>query len=78
MFLVAGRTLAGTLTKQEIDDGLLYPSRTRIRSSSAVVAARIAEKIFDLGLAGVERPDDIEAFIAEATYTPSYEPLEIG
>ena len=78
MFLVAGRTLAGTLTQEEIDDGLLYPSRTRIRSSSAVVAARIAEKIFDLGLAGVERPDDIEAFIADATYNPSYEPLEIG
>lgn len=76
MFLVAGRTLAGTLTQEEIDDGLLYPSRTRIRDCSAKVAARIAEKIFDLGLAGVERPDDIEAFIAECTYMPQYELLE--
>ncbi|MEE3326284.1 MAG: NAD-dependent malic enzyme [Myxococcota bacterium] len=76
MFLVAGRTLAGTLTQEEIDNGLLYPSRTRIRSSSAVVAARVAEKIFDLGLAGVERPDDIDAFIAAATYHPKYETLE--
>ena len=76
MFLIAGRTLPETLTQEEIDAGLLYPSRTRIRSSSAVVAARIAEKIFDLGLAGVDRPDDIDAFIAECTYTPKYEPLE--
>lgn len=76
MFLVAGRTLAGTLTQEEIDNGLLYPSRTRIRASSAVVAARVAEKIFDLGLAGVDRPDDIDAFIADATYQPVYEPLK--
>ena len=76
MFLIAGRALSETLTQEELDNGLLYPSRSRIRASSAAIAARIAEKIFDLGLAGVERPDDIDAFIAECTYTPQYEPLE--
>jgi malate dehydrogenase (oxaloacetate-decarboxylating)(NADP+) len=72
MFLVAGRALADQLTDEELADGLLYPPRGRIRQVSAAIAAQVAEKIFDLGLAGEERPDDIEAFIAERTYQPVY------
>ncbi|MFP6660772.1 MAG: malic enzyme-like NAD(P)-binding protein, partial [Myxococcota bacterium] len=72
MFLVAGRALADQLTDEELAGGLLYPPRGRIRQVSAAIAAQVAEKIFDLGLAGEERPDDIEAFIAERTYQPVY------
>ena len=72
MFLVAGQTLATQLTEEEEESGLLYPSRSRIRQASAAVATAVAEKIFDLGLASEERPDDIAAFIAEKTYRPTY------
>jgi len=72
MFLVAGETLATQLTKEEEETGLLYPSRSRIRKASAAIATAVAEKIFDLGLATEERPDDIAAFIAEKTYNPAY------
>ena len=72
MFLVAGEVLATQLTKEEEESGLLYPSRSRIRTASAAVAAAIAERIFDLGLATEDRPDDIAAFIAEKTYNPVY------
>jgi malate dehydrogenase (oxaloacetate-decarboxylating)(NADP+) len=76
MFLVAGKTLAEQISAEESASGLLYPSRSRIRQSSAAVAARVAEKIFDLGLAGEKRPDDIDAFIAERTYLPVYGPVD--
>ena len=35
-------------------------------------ATRIAEHIFDRGLATVDRPDDIRAWIKGLTYTPTY------
>ena len=76
MFLVAGQTLAKQLNKEELATGLLYPSRSRIRAASAAIAAAVAEKIFDLGLAGEDRPKDIDAFIAERTYNPQYGPIE--
>ena len=36
------------------------------------VAVRVAEQIFNGGLAGVERPDDIRAFIKSKMYEPVY------
>lgn len=76
MFLVAGQTLATQLSKEELANGLLYPSRSRIRDASAAVATAVAEKIFDLDLAGEKRPKDVKAFIAERTYLPEYGPVE--
>lgn len=76
MFLVAGKTLAKQLSEDELASGLLYPSRSRIRAASAAIAASVAEKIFDLGLAGEDRPKDIDAFIAERAYNPQYGPTE--
>ena len=72
MFLVAGQALAEQLSKEELESGLLYPPRNRIREASSHVAAKIAERIFDLDLANEERPKDIAAFIAEKTYLPAY------
>lgn len=39
---------------------------------SLQVAAKVAEYIFDQGLARVERPADIVAYIQEKTYVPEY------
>ena len=72
MFLVAGKALAEQLTDAELESGLLYPPRGRIREASAHVATKVAERVFELGLAGEERPKDIAAFIAEKTFTPAY------
>ena len=74
MFLTAAKALAETLTEEELKSGLLYPPRDRIRDVSAHVAAKVAEYIFDKGLASVDRPSDIPGFIAEHTYIPSYAP----
>jgi malate dehydrogenase (oxaloacetate-decarboxylating)(NADP+) len=36
---------------------------------------RVAKLVFELGLAGIERPKDMEAFIRSKLYTPSYRKL---
>ena len=73
MFLTAARALAETLTQEELDSGLLYPPRDRIRAVSGHIACKVAEEIFDANLATVDRPADIAAFIKGMTYVPSYD-----
>lgn len=74
MFLTAAQALAETLTQEELDLGLLYPPRDRIREVSAHVASKVAEEIFAQGHATVDRPSDIPEFIKSHTYVPSYAP----
>ena len=74
MFLTAAQALAETLTQEELDLGLLYPPRDRIREVSAHVASKVAEEIFGQGHATVDRSSDIPGFINAHTYVPSYAP----
>jgi malate dehydrogenase (oxaloacetate-decarboxylating)(NADP+) len=49
---------------------------SHILAASLHVAARIAEHIFDAGLAQVDRPPDIAAFIQAQAYKPEYATAE--
>ena len=72
MFIVAAQAVAELVTQDELDSGLIYPPQHDIRAASLHVAARIAERIFDKGLARVERPADIAAHIEAMAYQPAY------
>jgi len=72
MFIVAAQAVAELVTQEELDSGLIYPPQHDIRSASLHVAARIAARIFDNGLARVPRPDDIAAVIEAMAYQPAY------
>jgi malate dehydrogenase (oxaloacetate-decarboxylating)(NADP+) len=72
MFIVAAKAVAEQVTDEDLAQGLIYPPQRDIRKASLHVAARIAELIFDKGLARVPRPADIEAHINELAYVPSY------
>lgn len=72
MFIVAAQAVAELVTQAELDSGLIYPPQHDIRAASLHVAARIAERIFDKGLARVERPADIAAHIEAMAYQPAY------
>ncbi len=76
MFLVAAQALAKQVTAAELANGLLYPTRDRIAESATAVASAVAEFIFDAGLAGVDRPTDIESFVAAQRYVPEYLPVQ--
>ena len=72
MFLAAADTLAGMVAQTDLDQGSLFPPLSQMRAVSAAIATRVAELIFELGLASVPRPADTAAFIRAAMYDPSY------
>jgi malate dehydrogenase (oxaloacetate-decarboxylating)(NADP+) len=70
MFLTAAKALADQVTQAELDSGLLYPPQTDILETEVKTAIAVCEVIFDRGLAGVERPTDIDAFVRSQLYKP--------
>ena len=53
-------------------NGLIYPRVNDIMKVSLNVAVNVAEQVFTSRLAGVERPNDIRAFIKDKMYIPAY------
>ncbi len=53
MFIAASKALAAQLTDEELENGLVYPPAKKILQVEAQVAVKIAEYIFDNGLAEV-------------------------
>jgi malate dehydrogenase (oxaloacetate-decarboxylating)(NADP+) len=72
MFIVAAKAVAEQVTQADLATGLIYPPQSRIFAASQHVAVRIAEHIFENGLARVERPGDVAALIAACVYHPVY------
>jgi malate dehydrogenase (oxaloacetate-decarboxylating)(NADP+) len=72
LFLIAARALAEQVSEKHLAAGLIYPPQSDILRASLHVAERIATGIFDQGLAGVTRPDDIGALIRARAYKPVY------
>jgi malate dehydrogenase (oxaloacetate-decarboxylating)(NADP+) len=75
MFIEAARALADQVTQQDLDQGQLFPPQSNILEIEIEVAARVAKVVFDAGLARVERPADLVAFIRSHVYEPKYQPL---
>lgn len=75
MFLCAAETLAALVTDEMADRGIIYPPISEIREVETMLAAAVATYIFDNGLATVERPVDIAAFVKSKMYFPDYDPV---
>src|SRR5580693_9313339 len=72
MFIEAAHAVADQVPPDLVDQGLLYPLQSNILEAEVQTAARVAKLVFDSGLAGVERPADLVAFIRRHVYTPEY------
>jgi malate dehydrogenase (oxaloacetate-decarboxylating)(NADP+) len=72
MFITAAEAVAEQVTEENFANGLIYPLINNILEVSYNVAIKVAEKIFESGLAGVEKPEDIRAFIKSKMYEPKY------
>ncbi|VAH03193.1 unnamed protein product [Triticum turgidum subsp. durum] len=60
-------------TQENFDKGLIFPPFTNIRKISASIAAKVAAKAYDLGLASrLPRPDDLFKYAESCMYTPLY------
>jgi malate dehydrogenase (oxaloacetate-decarboxylating)(NADP+) len=72
MFFVAARTLAEQVTEADLETGCTFPPLSQIRSVSLEIATAVAEVAFERGLAGIERPADLKAYIKAQMYQPVY------
>jgi malate dehydrogenase (oxaloacetate-decarboxylating)(NADP+) len=54
---------------------MLFPPQSNMLETEIKTAARVAQLVFEEGLAGVPRPEDCEAFIRSHVYKPEYRNL---
>ncbi|XP_058745372.1 NADP-dependent malic enzyme 4, chloroplastic [Vicia villosa] len=73
LLLAASEALASQVTQEHYDKGLIYPPFTNIRKISANIAAQVAAKAYELGLATrLPRPKNLVNFAESCMYTPTY------
>ncbi|XP_019421961.1 PREDICTED: NADP-dependent malic enzyme isoform X1 [Lupinus angustifolius] len=73
MLLAASESLAKQVTDEHYAKGLTYPSLTDIRKISANIAANVAAKAYELGLATrLPRPENLVKYAESCMYSPLY------
>lgn len=72
MFIVAAKALSEQVSTAYLDVGLIYPPQKEILPVSLKVAAKIAQYIFENGLATIEQPYDIATYVESMSYHPNY------
>ncbi|XAR53381.1 Malate dehydrogenase (oxaloacetate-decarboxylating) (NADP(+)) [Bertholletia excelsa] len=73
MLLAASEALAGQVTKENFEKGLIYPPFSIIRKISASIAANVAAKAYELGVATrLPRPANLVKYAESCMYTPTY------
>ena len=71
-FIVAAQATADQVGPALRAKGMLFPGQANILETEVTTASRVAEFMFDKGLAQVERPRDIRAWIEGQLYRPQY------
>ena len=74
-FIVAAQATADQVGPELRAKGMLYPSQGNILETEVTTAVRVAEHMFDQGLAQVQRPKDIRSWIEGHLYSPQYQTL---
>ncbi|XP_052307005.1 NADP-dependent malic enzyme 4, chloroplastic isoform X2 [Populus trichocarpa] len=73
MLLAASEALAAQVTQENFDKGLIYPPFRNIRKISAEIAAKVAAKAYELGLATrLPPPKDLVKYAESCMYSPAY------
>ncbi|CAI0425588.1 unnamed protein product, partial [Linum tenue] len=73
MLLAASEALAEQVTDAEYEKGLIYPPFSKIRKISAEIAAKVAAKAYELGLASrIPRPASLVKYAESCMYSPVY------
>jgi malate dehydrogenase (oxaloacetate-decarboxylating)(NADP+) len=72
MFIEAARGVADQVPSALLNQGLLYPLQSNILETEIQTAARVAKLVFESGVARVQRPADMVAFIRGQVYKPEY------
>src|SRR6201993_649947 len=78
IFIEAAHAVADQVPADQQKLGMLSPPQANILETEIQTAARVAKLVFDSGLARVERPADMVAFIREHVYKPEYSAGAMG
>lgn len=73
LFIEAAKAVSEQVPADLLQQGLLYPLQSNILEVEIKTATRVAKMIFDKNLAQVNQPTDIEVFIREHIYKPTYQ-----
>ena len=71
-FIVAAQASADQVGPDLRAKGMLFPSQSEILETELTTAARVADFMFEKGLAQVKRPRDTRAWIESQLYKPQY------
>ena len=72
MFIEAAHAVSDQVSPDQLKLGMLFPPQSNILEVEIQTAARVAKLVFDSGLARVDRPGDLVAFIRQHVYRPEY------
>jgi malate dehydrogenase (oxaloacetate-decarboxylating)(NADP+) len=72
MFIEAAKAVADQVPSALLKQGLLFPLQSNVLEAEIQTAARVAKLVFDSGLARVDRPGDMVAWIRQHVYKPQY------
>ncbi|XP_022754980.1 NADP-dependent malic enzyme-like isoform X2 [Durio zibethinus] len=73
MLLAASEALAKQVSEENYDKGLIYPPFSNIRKISANIAANVAAKAYELGVATrLPRPANLVKYAESCMYSPVY------
>ncbi|KAF2285226.1 hypothetical protein GH714_039051 [Hevea brasiliensis] len=73
MLLAASEALAGQVSEENYANGLIYPPFSNIRKISANIAANVAAKAYELGVATrLPRPVNLVKYAESCMYSPVY------
>lgn len=76
MFMVAAKTLASCITKENLEAGQLYPNQNRLREVSRAIACGVMKEARRLNLGKQMSDQQIEDAVSRAMWNPSYETQE--
>ena len=74
-FIAAAQATADQVGPELKSRGMLYPSQQDILETEVTTAVRLAEFMFEQGLAQVARPKDIRSWIESQLYVAQYQPI---
>ena len=72
MFMAAAKTLAESVSEEDLAQGSLYPALSRVREVSAKIAAAVGDIAVREGLAGIDPPSDLHELMRQQMYDGHY------
>lgn len=72
LFIEAAKALGDQVSSHQLDQGLLLPPQKDILKIEIKTAIAVAKKVFELGLARIDKPADIAKLVNASLYSSEY------